>query len=123
VLLAACGAPLDAARVRRLHQRTGGWVMALRLAAICLRRGEDPEHLLRLLGDVGDRQNGSHGDAATDLAVIRMLQSRRSVAQIADHSGVSIPVARARMHAAYTALGTSSRRSAVLAAQERGMLT
>jgi ATP/maltotriose-dependent transcriptional regulator MalT len=43
-------------------------------------------------------------------------------AQIADHLRVSIPVARARMHAAYTALGTSSRRGAVTAAQERGLL-
>jgi LuxR family transcriptional regulator, maltose regulon positive regulatory protein len=121
-LLAACGVPLDAARVRRLQERTGGWVMAMRLAAIILRRGEDPDHLLTLLGDVGDRQNGKHSEAPTDLAVIRMLPSRRSAAQIADHLRVSIPVARARMHAAYTALGTSSRRGAVLAAQERGLL-
>jgi LuxR family transcriptional regulator, maltose regulon positive regulatory protein len=120
-LLAACRVPLDAEQVRRLHRRTGGWATALQLAAICLRRGEDPEHLLRVLGDLGNTPSG-YGEEQADLAVVRMLPSPRSLAQIADHLQVSVPVARGRVHAAYIALGASSRRGAVLAAQERGLL-
>jgi ATP/maltotriose-dependent transcriptional regulator MalT len=121
-LLAACGVPLDAEQVRRLHRRTGGWATALQLAAICLRRGEDPEHLLRVLGDLENTAISGSGEEQADLAVVRMLPSPRSLAQIADHLQVSVPVARGRVHAAYTALGASSRRGAVLAAQERGLL-
>ena len=121
-LLAACGVPLDAEQVRRLHRRTGGWATALQLTAICLRRGEDPEHLLRVLGDLGNTAISGSGEEQADLAVVRMLPSPRSLAQIADHLQVSVPVARGRVHAAYTALGASSRRGAVLAAQERGLL-
>jgi ATP/maltotriose-dependent transcriptional regulator MalT len=121
-LLTIYGVALDAQRVRRLQERTGGWATALRLAAICLRRGEDPEHLLRVLGDLENTSTGGSGEGRADLAVVRMLPSPRSLAQIADHLQVPVPVARNRVHATYAALGASSRRGAVLAAQERGLL-
>jgi LuxR family maltose regulon positive regulatory protein len=120
--LTARGVALDAEQVRRLHRRTGGSPAGLQLAALSLRRGAGPAHLLAVLGDV-DRWPvpPKDGERALDRALVRMLPSDCSVAQIADELRVPVPVARRRMHAAYSALGTSSRRGAVLAARERGL--
>ncbi|MEJ2862030.1 helix-turn-helix transcriptional regulator [Actinomycetospora flava] len=45
-LLAACGLDLTAAQVAVLHERTGGWVAGLRLAALSLRDHPDPDRFL-----------------------------------------------------------------------------
>ena len=52
-LLTAHGAPLPAAAVRRLRERTGGWPAALRIAALALRGQPDPE---RWVGQFGGDQ-------------------------------------------------------------------
>ncbi|MGQ5262401.1 LuxR C-terminal-related transcriptional regulator [Micromonospora sp. ZYX-F-536] len=56
-LLIAHGAPLPAAAVRRLRERTGGWPAALRIAALALRGHPDPE---RWVGQFG----GDHPEIA-----------------------------------------------------------
>ncbi|WP_345419333.1 AAA family ATPase, partial [Actinomycetospora chlora] len=45
-LVAACALPLDPAQVEALHERTGGWVAGLRLAALSLRDHPDPGRFL-----------------------------------------------------------------------------
>ncbi|PVZ05402.1 helix-turn-helix transcriptional regulator [Actinomycetospora cinnamomea] len=45
-LLSACGIDLDDAQVAVLHERTGGWVAGLRLAALSLREHPDPARFL-----------------------------------------------------------------------------
>ncbi|MDD7942374.1 LuxR C-terminal-related transcriptional regulator [Actinomycetospora lutea] len=45
-LLTACGLDLAPARVAELHDRTGGWVAGLRLAALSLRDHPDPDRFL-----------------------------------------------------------------------------
>ncbi|MDD7936570.1 LuxR family transcriptional regulator [Actinomycetospora straminea] len=45
-LLAACGPDLTPAQVAVLHERTGGWVAGLRLAALSLRDHPDPDAFL-----------------------------------------------------------------------------
>ncbi|GAA2194853.1 hypothetical protein GCM10009848_60320 [Micromonospora lupini] len=52
-LLTAHGAPLPAAAVRRLRERTGGWPAPLRIAALALRGQPDPE---RWVGQFGGDQ-------------------------------------------------------------------
>lgn len=52
-LLTAHGAPLPAAAVRRLRERTGGWPATLRIAALALRGQPDPE---RWVGQFGGDQ-------------------------------------------------------------------
>ncbi|MFG3554858.1 LuxR C-terminal-related transcriptional regulator [Micromonospora sp. NPDC047557] len=52
-LLTAHAAPLPAAAVRRLRERTGGWPAALRIAALALRGQPDPE---RWVGQFGGDQ-------------------------------------------------------------------
>jgi LuxR family transcriptional regulator, maltose regulon positive regulatory protein len=117
-----CSVTLDPGRLRRLHARIGGCAAGLRLAALCLQAGEDPEHLLGALGDVDDSAAGEGDERTPDRALVLMMSTRRSLPQIADHLQVPVPVARRRMHATYVALGASSRRSAVLSARERGLL-
>jgi LuxR family maltose regulon positive regulatory protein len=121
-LMAAWGVVLDAQRLQRLRERVGGRAAGLRLAALCLRRGDDPEQLLGAIGDVDGGSAGHQGTWVLDPELVQMLSSHRSLVQIADRLCVPVPVARGRMHATYAALGASSRRSAVLAAQERGFL-
>jgi LuxR family transcriptional regulator, maltose regulon positive regulatory protein len=120
--LLSCSVVLDAGRLRRLHARIGGCAAGLRLAALCLQCGEDPEHLLGALGDVDDPVAGEGDERTPDRALVLMMSTHRSLPQIADHLQVPVPVARRRMHATYAALGASSRRSAVLSAQECGLL-
>jgi hypothetical protein len=50
-----------------------------------------------------------------------VLPSRRSLAQIADHLQIPVPVARARVHTAYAALERAA--ASVLATHERGLLS
>ncbi|MHC1560853.1 LuxR C-terminal-related transcriptional regulator [Actinomycetospora sp. C-140] len=45
-LVSACGLALDPAQVAVLHERTGGWVAGLRLAALSLRGHPDPDRFL-----------------------------------------------------------------------------
>ena len=120
--LQSCSVTLDPGRLRRLHERIGGCAAGLRLAALCLQCGEDPEHLLGALGDVDDPAAGEDDEQTPDRALVLMMSTPRSLPQIADHLQVPVPVARRLMHATYAALGASSRRSAVLTAQERGLL-
>ncbi|MET8351810.1 MULTISPECIES: LuxR C-terminal-related transcriptional regulator [unclassified Micromonospora] len=49
-LLTAHGAPLPAAALRRLRERTGGWPAALRIVALALRGQPDPERWVRQFG-------------------------------------------------------------------------
>ncbi|WP_345341395.1 AAA family ATPase, partial [Actinomycetospora succinea] len=53
-LLHACGLHLDDAQVAELHERTGGWVAGLRLAALSLRDHPHPERFLE--GFSGDER-------------------------------------------------------------------
>jgi len=121
-LMAAWGVALDPRRLQRLRERVGGRAAGLRLAALCLRRGDDPEQLFGAPGDADGCSVGQQGTWVLDPELVQMLSSHRSLVQIADGLCVPVPVARGRMHTAYAALGASSRRSAVLAAQERGLL-
>jgi LuxR family maltose regulon positive regulatory protein len=50
-LLAGLGAPVTPATAAALTAATGGWVVALRLAAGCLRRGAAPERLAAAVAD------------------------------------------------------------------------
>jgi LuxR family maltose regulon positive regulatory protein len=53
-LLAGLGAPVTSATAAALTAATGGWALALRLAAGCLRRGASPERLAAAVtGDEG----------------------------------------------------------------------
>ncbi|GLZ47560.1 helix-turn-helix transcriptional regulator [Actinomycetospora sp. NBRC 106375] len=45
-LVDACGLALDPAQLAALHERTGGWVAGLRLAALSLRDHPDPDRFL-----------------------------------------------------------------------------
>ncbi|MEH1167131.1 LuxR C-terminal-related transcriptional regulator [Micromonospora sp. CPCC 205539] len=49
-LLTAHGAPLPAAALHRLRERTGGWPAALRIAALALRGQPDPERWVEQFG-------------------------------------------------------------------------
>ncbi|RLP98414.1 helix-turn-helix transcriptional regulator, partial [Micromonospora sp. CV4] len=49
-LLTAHGAPLPAAALHRLRERTGGWPAALRIAALALRGHPDPERWVAQFG-------------------------------------------------------------------------
>ncbi|SIN12842.1 LuxR C-terminal-related transcriptional regulator [Micromonospora cremea] len=49
-LLTAHGAPLPAAALHRLRERTGGWPAALRIAALALRGQPDPERWVAQFG-------------------------------------------------------------------------
>ncbi|MEV4657852.1 LuxR C-terminal-related transcriptional regulator [Micromonospora sp. NPDC049301] len=49
-LLTAHGAPLPAAALHRLRERTGGWPAALRIAALALRAQPDPERWVAQFG-------------------------------------------------------------------------
>jgi LuxR family maltose regulon positive regulatory protein len=121
-LLAAWGVALDAGRLQRLQRRIGGCAAGLRFAALQLSRGEDPDQLLRVLGDVDGRSADRRDEWVPDAELLLMLSSHHSLAQIAERLDVPVAVARCRMHATYAALGASSRRGVVLAARERGLL-
>jgi hypothetical protein len=73
------------------------------------------------LGDLGDRQSAGHRDGPTDWPWSGGLPSRRSLAQIADHLQIPVPVARARVHTADAALERAA--ASVLATHERGLLS
>lgn len=50
-LLTALGAPVGTSQAAGLRRETGGWAVALRLAAACLQAGADPDELTDALAD------------------------------------------------------------------------
>ena len=60
--------------------------------------------------------------SAREREVLEQLPSLRNLEEIADHLAVSINTVKSHVRAIYSKLGVSSRRTAVLAAHEQGLL-
>jgi LuxR family maltose regulon positive regulatory protein len=60
--------------------------------------------------------------SARERDVLEQLPSLRNLEEIADHLAVSVNTVKSHMRALYGKLGVSSRRTAVLAAHEQGLL-
>ena len=61
--------------------------------------------------------------SARERDVLEQLPSLRNIEEIADHIAVSVNTVKSHMRALYGKLGVSSRRTAVLAAHEQGLLS
>ena len=86
---------------------------------------------LRPPQDTPEEQHGSNGSArlppaihlsARERDVLEQLASPRTLEEIADHLAVSVNTVRTHLHTIYDKLGFSSRRTAVLAARDLGLL-
>ena len=100
-------------------------------------RGTVPIDLMSRLGDVGEHHTFAYRAfisdgrshpaqsvrlSAREREVLEQLPSLRNLEEIAGHLAVSVNTVKSHVRAIYGKLGVSSRRTAVLAAHEQGLL-